>query len=181
MFDVKIDEEVYVRQLDQQMAKPLFTLIDGQRPYLREWLPWVDATKTWEDSLAYIESAEQQAAAGNGFHAGVFYKGEIAGCIGIHGIDNSNRKTSIGYWLGRDFQGRGIMTRSCRAVTNYVFRSLDMNRVEIRAGEGNRRSRAIPERLGFVLEGKIRQSEWLYDHFIDHMVYGMLAEDWIEN
>ncbi|MBI3110076.1 MAG: GNAT family N-acetyltransferase, partial [Ignavibacteriales bacterium] len=35
-------------------------------------------------------------------------------------------------------------------------------------------------RLGFRPEGKIREAEWLYDHFVDHLVYGMLAPDWFE-
>jgi ribosomal-protein-serine acetyltransferase len=39
-------------------------------------------------------------------------------------------------------------------------------------------SRGIPERLGFVNKGCIRQAEWLYDHYVDHVVYGKLAEEW---
>jgi ribosomal-protein-serine acetyltransferase len=42
----------------------------------------------------------------------------------------------------------------------------------------NKNSRGIPERLGFVNKGCIRQAEWLYDHYVDHVVYGKLAEEW---
>jgi len=42
----------------------------------------------------------------------------------------------------------------------------------------NKKSRAIPKRLGFKEEGIIRQTEWLYDRFVDHVVYGMLIDEW---
>jgi ribosomal-protein-serine acetyltransferase len=61
---------------------------------------------------------------------------------------------------------------------NYGLHDLGLNRVEIRAAEFNTRSRAIPERLGFTQEGIIRQAEWLYDYYVDHVVYGMLSEEW---
>ncbi|MNJ40026.1 putative ribosomal N-acetyltransferase YdaF [compost metagenome] len=70
------------------------------------------------------------------------------------------------------------MTSSCKAVINYVFHELSLNRVEIRAAVQNSKSRAIPERLNFCNEGIIRQAEWLYDHYVDYVVYGMLKEDW---
>ena len=76
-------------------------------------------------------------------------------------------------------QGRGIVTRSCRALVDYMFEQLSMNRVVIRALADNVRSRGIPHRLGFTLEGIQRQSELLYDDaFQDMAVYSMLASEW---
>jgi ribosomal-protein-serine acetyltransferase len=50
--------------------------------------------------------------------------------------------------------------------------------VEIQCGEDNHKSRAIPERLGFQQEGIIRDGEFLYDHFHDVVVYGLLKKEW---
>lgn len=61
------------------------------------------------------------------------------------------------------------------------FSHLKLNKVEIRAAIENKKSRSIPERLGFVNEGSIRQAEWLYDHFVDQIVYGILAIEWNNN
>jgi ribosomal-protein-serine acetyltransferase len=63
-------------------------------------------------------------------------------------------------------------------LTDYAFNELKLDKVEIRVAVENKKSRGIPERLGFVSEGCIRQAEWLYDHYVDHIVYGMLAKDW---
>ena len=53
-----------------------------------------------------------------------------------------------------------------------------LNRIEIRCASGNHRSRAIPVRLGLREEGLLRDAEWLYDHFVDHVVYAALAKEW---
>ncbi|MNS61051.1 putative ribosomal N-acetyltransferase YdaF [compost metagenome] len=89
-----------------------------------------------------------------------------------------NRKASIGYWLGSAYQGKGLMTKSCKALIDYSFAELGLNRIEIRAGVGNQKSRSIPERLGFTEEGVIRQAELNEDRYIDHVVYGILASEW---
>ena len=67
------------------------------------------------------------------------------------------------------------MTAACRTMTRHALGELKLNRVEIRCAVGNERSRAIPKRLGFSEEGRLRGVEWLYDHFEDHIVYSLLA------
>jgi len=70
------------------------------------------------------------------------------------------------------------MTKACIAMIHHIFNDLHLNRVEIRCAVLNSKSRAIPERLGFSQEGTIREAEWLYDHFVDHIVYSLLAREW---
>jgi ribosomal-protein-serine acetyltransferase len=178
MFAHQIGNDLELRLLQIQYAETLYRLVDNNRAYLREWLPWVDSTLSAEDNKVFIRSAKEQYVNNNGFHVAIFYQSEIVGCIGLHSIDWNNKKTSIGYWLADQYQGNGIMTRSCRAIVNYLFNEVKLNRVEIRAAEFNLKSRSIPERLGFVQEGIARQEEWINDHYVDHVIYGMLAKDW---
>ncbi len=84
----------------------------------------------------------------------------------------------IGYWLGGEYEGKGIMTRACTALIDYGFGELGLNRIVIRASTENTRSQAVPLRLGFTREGVERQAEWLNDHFIDMIVYSMLRSEW---
>jgi ribosomal-protein-serine acetyltransferase len=178
MFCHTVSDEIQLKLLELRDAEKIFSLTDASRSYLREWLPWVDATRTPDDSKAFIQSTLQQFTANNGFQAGILYKEKFAGMIGFHDINWGNKSTSIGYWLGEGFQGKGIMTSACRAMVNIAIQEYGLNRVEIRAAVDNRKSRAIPERLGFTEEGTCRQAEWLYDHYVDHVVYGLLKEDW---
>lgn len=178
MFTYNIDDKMMLKMLDLRDAERLFNLTVGSKETLREWLPFIDYTKSVEDTQSFIQSTMKQFADNNGFQAGIWYDGKIAGVIGFHQINWSNKSTSIGYWLGNDYVGLGLMTKSVKAFVDYALNELELNRVEIRAAVENRKSRAIPERLGFTEEGCIRQAEWLYDYYVNHIVYGMLKEDW---
>lgn len=181
MFEFVIDDYVKLKLLDVQYSGQLHELTDSCRLYLRQWLPWLDGTKTVEDTQLFIEGTKKQFASNNGYQAGIWYNGNIAGVIGYHSINWAHRSTTIGYWLGERYQGNGLMTKSCKAFIEYAFGELNLNRIEIRCAKENFKSRAIPERLGFVKEGIIREAEWLYDHYVDHVVYGVLAREWKKN
>ncbi len=179
MFYHKLSEDAELRPLEARQSPELFALIDDNRLHLRQWLPWVDLTRTVDDSRAFIELTLRQFAQSNGFHAGIWYQDELAGVIGHHRIDISNGATVLGYWLGERFQGKGLMTLAVQAFVRHAFEDVKLNRFEIRCAVGNDRSRAIPERLGFKPEGVLRDAEWLYDHFVDHVVYGQLAREYL--
>ncbi len=70
------------------------------------------------------------------------------------------------------------MTNCCRAMVSLGFREFELNRMEIRCATENKRSCAIPERLGFTREGVLRDAEWVYDRFVDLAIYGMLEREW---
>jgi ribosomal-protein-serine acetyltransferase len=177
-FSLSIDRDLELRLFEEADVQELFALIDRNRAHLREWLPWLDYNTSPEDSLKFIRGAQQQYLNNEGFQLGIRYKEQLTGVIGYHPVNWPNRHVEIGYWLGAEFQGNGLMTRACRALVDYAFEKLMLNRVVILCATGNRRSRAIPERLGFTREGILREGEWLYDHFVDLVVYSMLARDW---
>jgi ribosomal-protein-serine acetyltransferase len=159
-------------------ADELFGLIDANRAYLRTWLPWLDGTISAANTEDFIRSTLQQFADNRGFVAAICHEQSIVGVIGYNQIDWQNRIGYIGYWLAQDCQGKGLMTTSCKAVLDYGFGVLNLNRLVITCAAENKRSRAIPERLGFVHEGTTRDAEWLYDHFVDHEVYVQFHRDW---
>lgn len=178
MFVYKVDDGLYLKLVQPQDAKKLFKLTNESRDYLREWLPWLDSTRTVYDTKQFIKFSMKRFAENKAMSAAILYHDEIVGIAGYNEIDWSNRAAYIGYWLGQPYQGKGIMTKVVKGLTDYALKELHLNRVEIRAAVGNQKSRAIPERLGYVEEGRIRQAERLYDQYVDHIVYGMLAEDW---
>jgi len=178
MFEHRIDSDLQLRMLQDRDAEELFRVVDANRTHLREWLPWLDSNTEVEHSRQFICSTLQQHARNEGFTCAILYGGHIVGVVGYHPIRWGNKSVELGYWLSQDAVGRGIMTRCCRVLVDYAFQELGLNRAAIPAATGNRRSQAIPERLGFKQEGVIRDAEWLYDHFVDHVIYAMLKREW---
>jgi ribosomal-protein-serine acetyltransferase len=178
MFSAILLPGVELRLVEERHATALFAAVDRNRGYLREWMPWVDATRTVDDILAFIRRSMEQFAANNGFAATVWADGSIAGVIGLHKIDWLNRKAEMGYWLAREFQGRGIATAAARALTGHALVELELNRMEIHCAVNNTRSSAIPKRLGFTFEGTLRQAELNVDgRYLDLEVYSMLRRE----
>jgi len=160
--------------LESGDAVELQALITANREYLAAWLPWA-AAQTDADTLAFIVRTRQQLQDNDGFQAALLVDGAIAGVVGYHAVDWRNRCTSIGYWLAADRQGRGTMTGAVAALTRHALDGWGLGRVEIRAAVDNRRSRAIPERLGFAEEATLHRAERVGDRSLDLVVYSLLA------
>ncbi|MGC9452323.1 MAG: GNAT family N-acetyltransferase [Oceanipulchritudo sp.] len=175
---ISICPDLSLRVLRPNEAGMLFSLVEENRNHLREWLPWVDATRSPVDTRKFLEMSYSGFLRGAGFNYGIRFCGGLVGVIGFHGFDRVNRVTSLGYWLSVDHCGQGIMRQSVAACVEFAFHVQEMNRLYVRCATGNQRSRRIPEALGFVHEGTQRQAEWLYDHFVDLEVYSVLASEW---
>ena len=178
MFRATVRPDVDLRLIEERHATEVFAAVNQDREYLSEWLPWVDATHTEDDTLSFIRSSLGNFASNSGFAAGIWNQGRFIGVIGTHKIDWLNRKVEIGYWIGKEFQGQGIMTDACRAAVTHLLGEMNLNRVEIHCAVKNAKSSAIPRRLGFVLEGTLRGANLLHGEYHDLLVFGMLKKDW---
>ncbi len=177
-FCLRINEGLELRQRVPEDAEELFALTEANRARLREWLPWLDGCTRVEDTRANIEATLRQAEAGTGLAVCLWSEGRIAGVGGYNVIDRANLTGHIGYWLGGEFEGRGLMTAANRALVAHGFTVLGLRRQTIAAATGNVRSRAVAERLGFAMEGVLRESEMLYGRSVDHALYAQTLSAW---
>jgi len=177
VFFCKVGDRIELRQIDRQHVDELFQLIDSNRNYLRQWNPWLDVMQSRAAVEKLVAAWLQQFENRRGFCAGIWFDGHLCGTIHHLNVDWLNRTTALTYWLDETHQGKGIMTESCRAIVSHAFETWKLNRITIECATDNARSRAIPERLGFKLEGIVREAEWLYDHYVDHALYGLLRSD----
>jgi ribosomal-protein-serine acetyltransferase len=171
---IQISDNCHLRILEEQDAEELHALVERNRDYLAEWMPWA-ADQTFERTLNFIRTTVRRHAENNGFELALVLDGRIIGALGLSSVDWVSRATSIGYWLDEEHRGRGLMTRAVQALVEHAFAEMGLHRVEIRAAEENHRSRAIPERLGFEREGVLREAERVGGRYHDLVVYGKIS------
>ncbi|OGH06526.1 MAG: hypothetical protein A2171_02205 [Candidatus Levybacteria bacterium RBG_13_35_9] len=172
------NKDIILRNFSVSDSTGLFNLIDKNRDYLEKWLPWLHSVKEAEDSEKKIKEWAKKQKKGEGVNLGIWYKGQLAGVVSFNFINKENKKAEIGYWLDKNHQGKGIVTKSCELLIDYGFNELNLHRVEISCAQGNNKSCAIAERLGFAKEGCFRQSGFLNGKFVDMNWYGLLKSDW---
>lgn len=172
---IRVADDIQLIPLCLDDIPDVFRAIDGEREYMREWLPFVDSTLREEDTARAVEQMTRSDAE----QFTIRRMGILIGLAGFKDYDKVNRKIEIGYWLSQYHQGKGIMTRSVKELLAYAFGRLDVNRVQIKVAVGNRKSNRIPQKLGFSLEGVERDGELLVDNkFTDLNVYSLLRKEY---
>ncbi|MCK7558611.1 GNAT family N-acetyltransferase [Chitinophaga sedimenti] len=178
MLELKVNEALCLRQLQPEHAPLVFRQIHTSRKTLRRFLPWVDYNTHEEHSLRFIQLMQRKADDQDAIAFGMWRGEELCGVIDLHNWDHNLQKAEIGYWIGDSFQGKGIVSNSCRALIRFAFKQLRLNKIEIRFVLQNERSAYIPIRLGFSREGILRHSAKLHGQYVDTVVMGMLKGDW---
>jgi ribosomal-protein-serine acetyltransferase len=172
---IDLGEGASIRLLVPEDAPVVFETVDRNRERLRPWLGWVDSTLGPGDTLAFIDLTI--ATQGREFAYGIYVGDVFVGAIGLH-TDQEHRSAMIGYWIDEEHEGRGLVTKASRALTEVAFRDLAMHRVWLTADPMNTRSRAVAERLGFRLEGIRREDTYTDGRFRDTALYAALEDEW---
>lgn len=151
-------------------------MIERNRARLARWIHWANG-QTRQGTRAFIGRARAMEQDGSGLSRAIVRSGTLAGVVGIT-VDRANRSAAIGYWLDEASGGKGVMTAAVAALVEDGFERYRLVRTEIRADVDNRASRAVAERLGFQLEGVMRQSYRVDgERYSDDAVYSLLASD----
>lgn len=174
---IPLDSGLSLELIEERHATFIFEMVNSNREYLRSWLSFVDKMQSLEFAENFVKGTMQRNLQGLEYAFIIIENEVMVGRVGVYKIDTQNKIGEIGYWIIENKQGKGIITRACRAMIDFCFNLLQLNRIEIKCGVGNTRSMAIAERLDFTLEGIIRQGELLYEQFIDLNLYSLLKTE----
>lgn len=141
-------KNAYIETLRPDHCEQLYELFELNRNYLRQHIPGVDLIQTREDlERRWITSKK------NFMQFGLWLdNNQLIGRMRLTFNENSS-SAHIGYWLSESYQGQGLMTAAVAEMVKIAFEKWNVQRVEICCGINNYKSRAIPERLGFRIEG----------------------------
>ena len=146
--EIKVDNQITLRQLMLDEADQLYRLVDNNREYLKEWLPWVEGTQGSEDSKKFISETLEKREDGNEYGYGIFVDGKLEGHTSLMHIRDGG-EPEIGCWIDETMSGQGISTKVGQALTEFGFNILGFERMIIKADPENRKSISIAKKLGY--------------------------------
>jgi len=103
---------------------------------------------------------------------------KTVGTCGFHAISDYHKRIEIGYDLNRDYWGKGIMSEALSLIIDYAFGNSDVNRIEAFVEPPNKASLALLGKLGFCMEGTLREHEMCRGNLIDIQVLSLLKKEW---
>ncbi len=166
----QITEQISARKFTNADAAAVFAVVDSNRAYLREWMPWLDQTTSVAETERFISIAEDGYINGTNLILGLWNSdSQYMGVISFNKICGANAE--IGYWVSEDYQGKGVIRRALKLLIKYGFQHLNLSTINILCAVNNLKSRAVAQNLGFIQVKTIPNNEWLYDHYVDHAVY----------
>lgn len=160
-------------------AREIYEKVIISKDHLDQWLPWVEGVKSVEDIKQYIRQANKKDCIKPDKVFEIRVGDDFAGMLALKEIDKQNKKAEIGYWLAKEYSGKGIMMRSCLTLLQYSFDNLGLNKVFVKCSVENIRSCNIPKQLKFTFEGIEREGEYIHNKFVDLKVYSMLRKEWL--
>lgn len=173
-----IASDFYIREAGPDDAAIIWQTIHDNREYLKTWLSFVVALNDVKDEEAFLSSVLAEPYEERNIVFVIGHGTELCGLVGFVNTDVVNHRTEIGYWLIPEYQGRGVMTACVRHLCRWAVEERGMNRIQIRCAVGNQPSNAIPQRLGFHLDGTEREGELLSSgEYADLRVYSILKRE----
>lgn len=103
--------------------------------------------------------------------------GRLVGTIGYMDYNEDNASVEVGYSLAKWMWGKGLMTEALRAVIDYTFDAMDINRIEAQHELDNPSSGRVMEKCGMIKEGILRQRLFNKGKFVDVALYSILRGD----
>ncbi|MCP0887957.1 GNAT family N-acetyltransferase [Ligilactobacillus sp. WILCCON 0076] len=181
MFTYQIDTEVSLAlprpKIDSQT---LFEIIKENSQDLGAWLPWAPSIKTVDDEEQFLTSTLQNFGTSTSLNTVILYHGIPVGMISLNKFTESGHITDIGYWLGSQYVGNGIMHRAVTGICAIAFEDYQVHKVEIHAAIENTRSNNVAKNAGFHFDGSLRAKELLLDGFHDENCWSLLATEWAQ-
>ncbi|MGN1386274.1 MAG: GNAT family N-acetyltransferase [Bacillus sp. (in: firmicutes)] len=171
-------ERLLIRMPVPGDGKTVYEAITASLPELKPWIPFAQKEQSEQDLEANVRQAHLDFLSRKDLRLHLFLKesGQFIGSSGLHRIDWTVPKFEIGYWIDSRFSGKGYMTEAVQGITDFAFTELKARRIEIRCDINNVKSRAIPEKLGYTLEGVLKNNAKALDsdQLVDTCVFAKI-------
>ena len=168
-------QDYLFRDIDQSDIDFIFTGLSHPDVIRYYGVSFATLEETQEQMDWYRELEEQKK--GKWFVIERKQDGQLVGAGGFNDWDHTHRRAEIGYWLLPNFWRQGIMSATFPALVKYGFGAMNLHRIEgFVEGDNLACQRAI-SKLGFTLEGTMRQNEWKKGKWLNVQIWSLLSTD----
>lgn len=174
---IPITEDIYLRTFATEDAPNILGALRENRAHLRQWIFWIDQIQTIRDATNMIKENSIQLNRQKALVMGIFENGQLLGSIEMQDWDHELKKANIGYWLVKEREGKGLMTQAAQVFLAYLFGQLQLNKIELMHLPGNYRSAALAKRLGFKIEGLLRDAILVNGSLQNIVLQGLLRRE----
>jgi len=141
--------------------------------------PFIDWLYTG-DPIKKIRRRKKLSKKGESLPLVILFKGDLAGFCRIIEVSKKHQKAELGYFVLDGFRKKGIASAVASALVDFCFNNLNLNRVELCIDPSNKSSIKLAKKLGFTLEGTLRQSFYseVNNKLIDDQIWSMLKSEY---
>lgn len=176
------DEDIILRTAEPMDGKLISDYFIANREHLREWEPVREEAffteSGWTQKLIKLNELHKM---GLGYYM-IITESETGQMLGTISFSNISRfpfyACNVGYSLGKEVQGRGVMTRALRMAVNYMFSIQNLHRIMAGYMPRNKRSEAVLHRVGFIKEGFAKDYLLINGRWEDHNLTSLINENW---
>lgn len=172
---IPVSERIEMRAVDERHTTALHHLVVKNRAWLQESLNWPQFVGTEDDTRKNIQSNQMLHQRGYAKMFLIFSDEALVGVLSFNAIEPLNKTGYIGYWLDEDLQGQGILSQALQAFIGYYVERNEIRRFVIKCRVANVASNQVALRNGFLLEGCLKEAEFLNGRFDDQNIYARIC------
>jgi len=174
---VELRNKIQIRPLEMRDALDVFRAVDESRAEVSRWMDWCRPTYALHDAEEWIRTSLDGRDEGTCFEFGIFAGRRFIGSCGLSRVDRTARVANLGYWVRTSATGQGVAPEAARRVIEWAFANTNVERIEILAAVGNRRSQRVAEKIGAVREGVLRRRLEVFGRHHDAVIYSVVRGD----
>ncbi|MEQ9910121.1 50S ribosomal protein L7/L12-serine acetyltransferase [Pectobacterium odoriferum] len=156
-------------------ASALYQVINENRDYFSQYMAWPRYVTAENDTATFLDECLLSHQKNEGKTYVILSADTPVGLLSFNSIDASNKTAYIGYWLGMNAQGKGIMTCALNALVEHYFSEGKIKRFVIKCATGNKASNNVAKRCGFQFEGVLRKAEIINGESHDQNIYSWIG------
>ncbi|GAB6189108.1 GNAT family protein [Marinitoga arctica] len=132
----------------------------------------------YEDEEKWYESINPLGNGEYNFAIELKKTGEYIGGCGIPNVDWKNSVVTVGIFIGKPFLNNGYGTEAMKLLVNFVFNEMNINKVKLHVFSFNKRAIRSYEKVGFKIEGVLREQIFREGKYHDEIIMGILKREW---